>query len=217
MLRKIALTAFTCCLTLAPAAAQSRPHGEPGKFDYYVLSLSWSPSFCETNRGSSAQLQCGTRPYSFVVHGLWPQYEKGFPESCQVPAPRLDRRIVDRMLDQMPAPQLIYHEWDAHGTCSGLAPVDYFDTVRKARAAITIPPAYVEPQAPLTVAPQDVVDGFVKANEGLTPAGITLDCDRTRLRQVRICLTRDLKFRDCTDTRNACRADKVVMPPARGQ
>jgi ribonuclease T2 len=217
MLRTVAVAVLIHSLALAPAAAQTRSQGEPGKFDYYVLSLSWSPSFCETSHGRSAQLQCGRRPYAFVVHGLWPQYEKGFPEACQVPAPRLDRRIVDGMLDLMPAPQLIYHEWDAHGTCAGLAPRDYFDTVRKARAAVTIPPAFVEPQAPLTVTPQDVIDGFIKANDGLTAAGIALDCDRTRLREVRICLTRDLAFRDCTDKRNACRAATVVMPPARGQ
>src|SRR5262249_40589503 len=61
----------------------------PGQFDYYVLSLSWSPSFCETATGNARRQQCGTRPFSFVVHGLWPQYERGFPESCLAPPPRL--------------------------------------------------------------------------------------------------------------------------------
>ena len=60
------------------------------------------------------------RPYSFVVHGLWPQYERGFPRDCQVPSPRLYREIMTSMLDLMPAPRLVYHEWDQHGTCSGL-------------------------------------------------------------------------------------------------
>jgi ribonuclease T2 len=86
----------------------------------------------------------------------------------------------------------------------------------KARAAVTIPPEYIRPEAPLTVTPHDVVDNFVKANEGLTPAGIEIDCDRTRLRGVRICLTRDLRFRDCTGRRPVFRSDQVVMPPARG-
>ena len=200
------------------AAAQSRQENQPGVFDYYLLSLSWSPSFCETSRGGGdSQLQCGSRPYSFVVHGLWPQYDKGFPESCQVPAPRLDRRIVESMLDLMPSRTLIYHEWDAHGTCSGLSQRDYFDAIRKAHAAVTIPPQYVQPQVPLTVTPQEVIDDFVKANAALSSAGIDLDCNRTRLREVRICLGRDLHFRDCTGNSNACRGERFIMPPARGQ
>jgi ribonuclease T2 len=211
----IGLIAWIACV--GPAAAQGRAQNQPGVFDYYLLSLSWSPSFCETSKGGASQLQCGARPYSFVVHGLWPQFNKGFPESCQVPPPRLDRRIVDNMLDLMPAPALIYHEWDAHGTCSGLSARDYFDTVRKARAAVTIPPEYDHPQAPLTVTPQEVADSFRKANPGLSAGGIAIDCDRTRLREVRICFSRDLQFHDCTGNRNACRSEKLVMPPVRGQ
>jgi ribonuclease T2 len=76
------------------AAAQDPRQNEPGKFDFYVLSLSWSPSYCEQAGERAPRQQCGERPYSFVVHGLWPQYEKGFPEFCQNPAPRLDRNIV---------------------------------------------------------------------------------------------------------------------------
>ena len=217
MIWRIVFSAVVSCLMIGSATAQGRPHNQPGVFDYYLLSLSWSPSFCETSRSGDNQLQCGSRPYSFVVHGLWPQFDKGFPEACQVPPPRLDRRIVDSMLDLMPSRSLVFHEWDAHGTCSGLSQRDYFDTVRKARAAVTIPAEYVQPQAPLTVTSRDVIDSFIKANAGLPANGIKLDCDRTRLREVRICLSRDLHFRACTDNRNACRSDKVVMPPARGQ
>ena len=94
------------------AVAQDRRQNEPGQFDFYVLALSWSPSFCEASgeRGTPPQQQCAARPYSFVVHGLWPQYEKGFPEFCQQPAPRLQRSIVSSMLDLMPAPRLIFKQ-----------------------------------------------------------------------------------------------------------
>ena len=124
-----------------PAPGQER--SAPGEFDFYVLALSWSPSFCEATAERSPDRvpreQCGERPYSFVVHGLWPQFERGFPQRCEVPSPRLNRDIVSSMLDLMPARRLVYHEWDTHGTCSGLSPRAYFETVRKARAAVTIP------------------------------------------------------------------------------
>src|SRR5688572_25487595 len=47
--------------------------------DYFVLALSWSPTFCASEQAAGERLQCGTgRKYAFVVHGLWPQYRKGW-------------------------------------------------------------------------------------------------------------------------------------------
>ena len=151
------------------------------------------------------------------MHGLWPQYERGFPRDCQVPAPRLDRNIMSSMLDVMPAPRLVYHEWDRHGTCSGLSPRGYFDLVRKARETIKIPEAYGALKNPLTVTPDEVEDAFVKANPGLARSGIAVTCDDRRLSEVRICLSKELRFRECAEIdRRACSRDKLVMPPTRG-
>jgi ribonuclease T2 len=200
------------------AAAQHARQNEPGKFDFYVLALSWSPSFCEqAGERKSAQQQCGARPFSFVVHGLWPQYEKGFPEFCKQPAPRLDRNIVSSMLDLMPAPRLIFNEWDKHGVCSGLPARGYFETVRKARALVKIPPEFLEPKSEISVSPDEIEEAFVKANPELTRIGIAVTCGSTQLNEVRICLSRDLKFRECPDVdRRACRREKLRMPPVRG-
>ena len=218
---RAAVAAGFLCAALFPCQAQDARQDEPGQFDFYVLSLSWSPSFCaaaaERYNGQPSGMQCGARPYSFVVHGLWPQYEKGFPENCLQPSPRLYRGIVSSMLDLMPAPHLIYNEWDKHGTCSGLSASAYFATVRKARAAMKIPPEYVDLQQPLSVAPGAVQDAFIKANTGLTAAAIAVDCDRKRLTEIRVCLSKDLKFRDCPEVaKRACRRDQVIMPPVRG-
>src|SRR4249920_3114931 len=170
------------------ACAQDRRQNAPGEFDFYVLALSWSPSFCEAaaERGNSGRsnVQC-SRPYSFVVHGLWPQYERGFPEYCQRPSPRLDRNIMSSMLDLMPAPGLIFSEWDKHGTCSGLGAKAYFETIRKARSAVKIPPEYLELSAPKTVPPGEIEDAFIKVNPGLSNAAIAVTCDKSRLSEVR--------------------------------
>jgi ribonuclease T2 len=201
--------------------AQDRRQRELGQFDYYVLALSWSPSYCEAREdrapNRTPDRQCSGRPFSFVVHGLWPQYERGFPSYCQVPAPRLNRAIVDSMLDVMPSPRLIFHEWDQHGTCSGLPPRAYFENVRKARAVVKIPPEYVELDRPITVVPGEVAEAFVKVNPGLSYAGISVFCDRKWLSEVRICLEKNFSFRDCTEVRrHACRLDKARMPAMRG-
>ena len=202
------------------ASAQDRRQNASGQFDFYVLALSWSPSFCEAaaergNRGRS-QVQC-ERPYSFVVHGLWPQYERGFPEYCQRPSPRLDRNIMTSMLDLMPAPGLIFNEWDKHGTCSGLGARAYFESIRKARAAVKIPEEFLQLSEQKTIAPADLEAAFIKANPGLSSSAISVTCSSRRLSEVRICLSKDMQFRACEELdRRACRRDDVVMPPVRG-
>lgn len=206
-----------------PQSDQRRDQrNQPGQFDFYVLALSWSPSFCEVSRerngGRSNLQQCtSARPYSFVVHGLWPQYERGFPRECQVPAPRLSRRIVDSMLDIMPAPRLVFNQWDRHGTCSGLDAQTYFDTVRRAREKVQIPAKFQDITSYLAVTPADVEQAFIDANPGLSPESITVTCDSRRLSEVRICMSKDLQFRSCPEVdRRSCRNDKVMMPPVRG-
>ncbi len=208
-------------LAAGTASAQDRRQNAPGEFDFYVLSLSWSPSFCEeaSERGNEgrSQAQCGGRPFSFVVHGLWPQYEHGFPDYCQRPSPRLERNIMASMLDLMPAPGLIFNEWDKHGTCSGMGARAYFETIRKARAAVKIPPEYLELSEAKTVAPDEIEDAFIKVNPGLSASAIAVTCNRTRLSEVRICMSKDLQFRACEEIdRRACRRDQVTMPPIRG-
>jgi ribonuclease T2 len=199
---------------------EQRQGGEPGKFDFYVLALSWSPSFCEAAKERSPerapQQQCGDRPYHFVVHGLWPQHERGFPRDCQTPAPRLNRNIVSSMLDLMPSPRLVFNQWDRHGTCSGLGAQDYFEAVRKSYDTAKIPERFLNITNYLMVTPDEVEDAFVAANPGMSRAAIAVTCDTRRLSEVRICLTKDLRFRDCPEVdRRACRRDKIVMPPVR--
>ena len=219
------LVSFGCLALLVisaagTASAQDRRQNTPGEFDFYVLSLSWSPSFCEeaSERGNSGRsgAQCGGRPFSFVVHGLWPQYEHGFPEYCDRDS-WLDRNIMTSMLDLMPAPGLIFNEWKKHGTCSGLGPRGYFETIRKARAAVKIPPEFIDLADPKTISPTEIEDAFIKVNPGLPANAIAVTCNRSRLSEVRICMGKDLQFRACDELdRRACRRDQVTMPPVRG-
>lgn len=205
--------------TAGAVSALHRRHRPLREFDFYVLSLSWSPSYCDSaqERGGRS-VQCdGGRPFSFVVHGLWPQYERGYPQYCEWPSPRLSRNIMISMLDLMPAPRLIYNEWDKHGTCSGLDQRTYFETVRRAHDAVNIPPEFQELSEPKTIAPGALVDAFIRANPSLSPNAIAVTCNRRRLSEVRICMSKDLQFRDCTGIhRQSCDRDEVIMPPVRG-
>jgi ribonuclease T2 len=99
------------------ALAQDRRQNAPDEFDFHVQALSRSPNICEGAKERAANSrrdpQCNGGPFALVVHGLWPQYDKGFPSHCQVPAPRLNRDIVGSALDVMPSPRLVFHAWTA--------------------------------------------------------------------------------------------------------
>src|SRR5262249_21087792 len=85
-------------LIIGVAVAQDRWQSAPGQLHYYVLSLSWSASFCQTAMCNAGRQQCGARPFSFLLHDLWPQYDRGFPKYFLVPPPRLQRNIMSSML-----------------------------------------------------------------------------------------------------------------------
>ena len=103
------------------------------------------------------------------------------------------------------------------GSCSGLSPRAYFDTVRTARAMVKIPADYLDVKTPLTVSPADVEEAFVAANAGLTREAVAVTCDAQRVREVRLCLSKEFKFRDCPEIdHRACRRDRLVLPPVRG-
>ncbi|UUP19067.1 ribonuclease T2 [Nitratireductor thuwali] len=203
---------------LSGAAAAGERGAEPGSFDYYVLALSWSPSYCVAEGDRANPQQCGSgRPFAFVVHGLWPQYDRGYPEFCRSRLPdRVPDQLVGKVIDIMPSAGLIGHQWRKHGSCSGLGQEDYFSLVRKARERVSIPEPFRTLASPLLASPGGVEAAFMSVNEGLDAGGIAVTCKGRLLREVRICLTRDLEFRACPEVdRKACRADRALMPAAR--
>lgn len=187
-------------------------------FDFYVLSLSWSPSYCEAEGDNANRQQCASgRPYAFVVHGLWPQFERGFPEDCGAGGSDVDNDTARSLYDLIPSAGLIRYEWRKHGACSGLSQADYFKVLRFARERVVVPQEFRRLEDYRTLSPGEAEQSFLKANPGLDASDISVSCDRRYLREVRICMTRDLDFRSCPEIdRRACRAAKVVMPPVRG-
>lgn len=189
-----------------PAAA--RAQDRPGDFDFYVLSLSWSPTWCATDGQGSGSPQCRRGAgFGFVVHGLWPQYEEGYPESCfEGRAPWAPDEIAAEMADLMPDRDLVFHEWRRHGTCSGLSQEDYFAATRAAYERIAIPAAFEDPAKDLTLSAREAENAFIAANNGLKADGIAIACGDGTFEEVRICLTRDLAFRACEEVeRRGCR------------
>ncbi len=215
-MRAAAIALAALVFGLLPARAQQ--YGEPGQFDFYVLALSWSPSYCESQGNRADPQQCrAQKPLHFIVHGFWPQYDRGFPSDCAYNPPRVSDQTIRELQDVMPSRGLVIHQWRKHGTCSGLSPDRYFALLRKAFEKIKIPAQFAEAKQWQSVSPPDVENAFRVSNPGLQADMISVTCDRRNLREVRICLTKDLEFRACPQVdRQACRNPRISLPPVRG-
>lgn len=204
-----------------PARSATTPAAdlpEGSGFDFYVLALSWSPTFCDSEAAGRNREQCGEdKDFGWVVHGLWPQNENGWPENCPTPeGSRVPERIGRTVMDIMPSMGLIGHQWRKHGSCSGLGMSDYFKLARQAHDAIRIPPELSGLESESRTSPQAVEAAFIRSNPGLTRSAVAVTCDRERVDEVRICLDRSLGFRACPEVDSrSCRRSDITIPPLR--
>jgi ribonuclease T2 len=195
-------------LALAGAARAD----EPGDFDYYVLSLSWSPNWCALE-GERDDPQCDAG-LGWILHGLWPQHEEGWPSWCRGPGRDPSRRETEAMADIAGSAGLAWHAWEKHGTCSGLSAPDYLALSREAYEAVTMPPEFDTLGRRSRVAALDVEQAFLAANPALSRDGLTVTCRDGHIHEVRICLTRDLEPRRCgEDVIRDCRIPDAVLEP----
>jgi ribonuclease T2 len=201
MLKRLALLA-----AMMMGAGPAMSDGEPaGAFDYYVLALSWSDQ-----RGSP---QCD-RPFGWVLHGLWPQNERGWPSYCRTGARDPARSETAAMGDIMGTPGAAWYQWKKHGRCAGLSAEDYFEAARKAYDAVVKPPVFRKLDAPVTLPASVIEDAFLKANPALKPDMITITCKSRRIQEARICLTRDFEPRVCgQDTVRDCAMTDALLDP----
>jgi ribonuclease T2 len=216
--RIIVLAALIASAVTAQAQPRENRGAAMGEFDFYVLSLSWSATWCQITgeRRGAKQCDAGRNP-GFVVHGLWPQYERGYPAFCTPEGRNPSRRAMDIAENVLPDSGLARHQWRKHGTCSGLPPEGYFSAVGAARAKVRIPTALEAPREVNRFAPLEIERAFAEANPGLRSDMMAVTCERGMLEEVRICLTKDLRsFRPCPEVdRDSCRVRDVSVPTAR--
>ena len=215
-----ALLLLLAATSLVVARSDRDSRHKAGVFDYYSFVLSWSPTYCATN-GARDRQQCGMgRKFSFVVHGLWPQYNRGWPQYCRVKDSWIPKQTINAMLDIMPSKRLIIHEWKKHGTCTGMSPKTYYAVTRKFHDVIKVPARYVAPSKTLLVSPQQLKKDFTATNLWLKPEMFSVHCgnrrDRARLKEIRFCFSRKGAPVRCGENeRRDCRAKVLVMPPVR--
>jgi ribonuclease T2 len=181
-----------------------------GQFKYFILSLSWSPEFCRSHPKNN-EMQCKQRR-GFIVHGLWPECGTGNPRNCKNGG-QADAIDKDKIYEFMPSDFLIQHEWETHGTCSGLVRSGYFNLTGDLFSTVKLPRLSGAPKA-------DKIEAlFMELNPGLNADEIYLSCTENgakksskTLDEVRICFDKDSHdFIRCENERDTCRNLKKVM------
>ena len=186
-----------------------------GDFDYYVLALSWSPTWCSLEGDARNAPQCD-RGLGFVMHGLWPQYENGWPSYCQTNHREAIRAETGAMADIMGDGGAAWYQWKKHGRCAGLSAQDYFDTARTAFDSVTRPATLRTLDRSVRV-PASLIDkAFLIANPDLGPDMVTITCKQNRIQEARICLTKNLQPRKCSaDVVRDCTSENALFQQTR--
>jgi ribonuclease T2 len=201
-------------LSALPALAENDKAGE---FNYYVMALSWSPNWCEIEGDSKGSDQCDPRhDHGWILHGLWPQYHRGFPAYCRTSERPPSRGQTNGMAEIMGTGGLAWHQWTKHGVCTGLNAADYYALSREAYASVTRPEIFRKLTKDVKLPASVVEDAWLKANPELEKDGITITCKQGHIQEARICLSRDLKPVLCgQDVVRDCRMKDAVFTPVR--
>lgn len=188
-----------------------------GEFDYYVLSLSWSPNWCAYEGDARGSDQCDARhDHGWILHGLWPQFHRGYPSYCNTSERPPSRRMTADMADIMGTAGLAWHQWKKHGTCTGLSASAYYALSRAAYASVVRPPVFRKLDQPVKLPASVVQEAFLQSNPNFAPDGVTITCRDGHIQEARICLSRDLSPVPCgQDVVRDCTARDAVFEPVR--
>lgn len=214
----VALLVITALAALPVLARHHRSkasdHSVAGEFDYYLLSLSWAPTYCLTHSDDGDE--CSRKGYGFVLHGLWPQYDAGgYPEQCPTDY-ELSADAATKGRSIYPSPRLMSHEWQTHGTCSGLSALEYFRAADRSTTSLKVPKEFEAPRADMALSSGQIIDLFRKANPGMPEGSMTVACSRANMSEIRICLSRDLTLQTCgPGVRTSCPNVALRIPAAR--
>ncbi|MGR3621443.1 ribonuclease T2 family protein [Pseudophaeobacter sp.] len=200
----LALTGILAGVLPAPLWADGEQAGE---FDYYVLALSWSPNWCEIEGDAKRSEQCDpSHDFGWTLHGLWPQFHRGWPSYCRTVESPPRRAETAEMADIMGTPGLAWHQWKKHGTCSGLSAPAYLNLSRQAYDSVNRPQIFRKLERAVTLPASLVEQAFLQANPDFDKDSVTVTCRDHHIQEVRLCLSRDMQpvpcgrdvIKDCT-------------------
>ena len=204
------LIIFTVTVFAVPPRRHKSGKGSPAKFDYYVLSLSWAPSFCASHSGDASPECTVGNHTTFVLHGLWPQAQSGPPPMECAPARPVAKSIVDNMVRFFPSRGLVQHEWEKHGTCSNLSSAEYFNRVEQAFTSVKVPSQFSSLNRDQQFDVKQIEQSFAAANNAPTNS-FRISCHAGEMVGVEACLSKDIKYQACSASVHECPTGQVLL------
>ncbi len=207
-------TIFVALMAFAAATAPLQADGErAGEFDYYVMALSWSPNWCALEGNARRSPQCD-EDHGWILHGLWPQFHRGYPSFCRTIERPPSRGMTADMADIMGTSGLAWHQWKKHGTCTGLSARNYYALSREAYGTVTRPTIFRRLDRAVKLPASVVEEAFMKENPALERDGITITCKNGHIQEARICLSKTLEPVPCgQDVVRDCRKKDALFEP----
>lgn len=183
----------------------------------YTLALSWSPEFCKPRESSPAhRVQCSgsNGRFGMVVHGLWPQGQRTWPQWCRQGEPMTPADLRGAMC-MMPSARLIARQWAKHGSCMTRSPATYLGVTRVLWESLAVP-EYDRIAFEEGLTAGRIRTAFANANPGIPASAVGVKLSRRGwLQELRLCYSNRFRPTRC-DARRYGAKDNVAAKIWRG-
>ncbi|MBT3322392.1 MAG: ribonuclease [Anaerolineae bacterium] len=163
------------------------------------MALSWSPDYCASTDYQDEQQCSSGKQLDFVLHGLWPQYNSGYPSYCSTES--LPNYLIDDFTGLYPSEKLFDHEWEKHGTCTGLSPEGYLLWSEALKVSLVIPDIFDSPAEPFRTDAAELAEAFIEANAGFSVDSFAVYCSGSGrfLKEIFVCFEKDGEPISCSN------------------
>lgn len=201
--------AYQCRAPQVTRVPKITPDGPPRRTPVtgYTLALSWSPEFCRTRADEPAHaMQCGGKAGSFalVVHGLWPEGAKGWPQWCEAKRAPTPAEVRSAMC-LMPSERLVARQWAKHGSCMVPRHDAYLKVVRILRSGLRLPD-YDRIAREDSLTAGRIRAAFADANPEWPESAVGVHLNpRGWLEEIRLCYTKRFRPAPCPAARRGAK------------
>jgi ribonuclease T2 len=145
-------------------------------------------------------------------------YNQGWPSYCSTET--MSNELIAEFPGLYPTDFLYGHEWEKHGTCTGLDPEGYLLLSQELKASVIIPDAFVSPEEPFRMDADGLTEAFGQVNPTYDKKSFSVLCSGSGqfLKELYVCISRDGQPTECdsliyTNAESCGQSDFIVRDP----